>query len=113
MKLSEPTKYTGTLNAFITSSWTTLATLAQEENPLGLLGYTASEMTSAENWTKIGTAEITVTLFDEKKIVAGMVESIDTRIQSTYAEAELKIKELKQRKQELLAITMDVKDISE
>lgn len=109
MKHTEPTKYTGTLNAFITNPWTTLATLAQEENPLNLLAYTASEMTYAEDWTKIGTAEITVTLFDEKKIVAGMVESIDTQIQSTYAEAELKIKELKQKRQELLAITMDVK----
>lgn len=108
--MKTPTKYTGTLNAFITNPWTTLATLAQEENPLNRLGYTSSEMQTAENWIKIGTAEITVTLFDEKKLVAGMVESIDTQIQSTYAEAELKIKKLKQQKQELLAITMDVKE---
>lgn len=109
--MKTPTKYTGTLNAFLTDSWTTLETLKESKNPVNYLSYTLSDMTSAEGWTKIGTAEITVTLFDEKKIVVGMVESIDAQIQSTYAEAELKIKDLKQRKQELLAITMDVKEI--
>ena len=101
------TTYTGTLQAFITSSYKTLQTVAESSCPVDELSYGTKAMIGYKGWVHIGEAEITVTIQDEDKIRTGMVESIDKQIQDTYAEAESKINLLKQRKQELLAITME------
>jgi len=101
------TIYTGKAQAFITSSYKTLQTLAESENTVQEITYSGEHMIGFEGWTHIGEAEITVIIHDEEKIRQGMVDAIDKQIQTTYAEAESKINILKQRKQELLAITMD------
>jgi hypothetical protein len=100
------TTYTGTLTAFITNSRTTPADIANKDSPLEGMSY-YSEDTDIECWIKVGTAQITVTMYDENKVLQGIVDSIDKQIQTTYAEAESKINLLKQKKQELLAITME------
>lgn len=101
------TTYTGTLNAFINNSWTDLNTIAKSDCPVGRINYSSSDMQGVVGWTKVGTAEITVTMADENEIVAGIVESIDKQILNTYAEAESNINLLKEKKQQLLAITLD------
>lgn len=107
MTQSKSTIYSGTLNAFITDKYTSLETLKKSKNPVNCLSYSATDMTSVENWVKIGTAKITVTTNNEEEIVTGMVNSIDAQIKETYAQAESKINLLKKRKSELLAITME------
>lgn len=102
------TTYTGKTNAFITSSYKTLATLRESKNPVAELVYAGEQMIGYEGWIHVGTAEISVTLLDESKVLQGMVESIDKQIQNTYAEAESKINILKEKKQQLLAITMEL-----
>lgn len=101
------TQYTGTLNAFITNNWTTPKTLTECENPAGELTYATNEMLGTPGWTKVGTAQITVTLDSETEIVVGMVEAIDRQIQDTYAAAESKINLLKEKRSQLLAITLE------
>jgi len=104
--MSSPTKYSGTINAFITNSYTTPEDIAKREDPLDSMSYYSGDL-EIDGWVKVGTAEITVTMHDNSKVLQGMVDAIDKHIQTTYAEAESKINLLKQKKQELLAITMD------
>jgi hypothetical protein len=99
------TIYSGTLNAFITDNYRTIADIKEHKNTVSQLFYTSSN--EMLDWTKVGTAEVTLTFDDESKIVAGMINSIDKQIQDTYAEAESKINLLKEKKQSLLAITME------
>ena len=100
------TTYTGTLHAYITNSWTTLDSISNSELPVSDMMYSKHEM-SASGWTKVGSAKVTVTMFPESIVLAGMVESIDAQIKRTHAEAESKINLLKEKKQSLLAITME------
>jgi hypothetical protein len=104
--MTTPITYTGTLTAYITNSYTTPATIAASGNPLNDMGYYRDGMNLAD-WIKVGTAEITVTMLPESDVVAGMVSSIDAQIANTYAEAESRINLLKEKKQSLLAITME------
>jgi hypothetical protein len=106
--MTTPTTYTGTLNAFITDSWVTLDYISKSKNPVACLAYTFTNMETSD-WVKVGTAEITVTLLAETEILKTMVESIDKEIKATYAHAESKINLLKEKKMNLLSITMETK----
>jgi hypothetical protein len=93
-----------TMFAYLTDSYTTLEDVVSSDNPANMLYYTDIEV---ETWTKVGTAEITVTLYPVEDVTKDMVAAIDSQIQATYADAESKINQLKAKKQSLLAITME------
>lgn len=102
-------QFSGTQCAFITNSYKDLDYVKKSGDPVNELTFASDKMIGYEGWTHVGTAEITVTLLDESKVIQGMVESIDKQIQTTYADAESKINLLKEKKQQLLAITLDTK----
>lgn len=104
--MTTPTVYSGTLAAYITNDWTTTKDVAESNTPLQSLNYYQDDA-QVPGWIKVGMAELTVTMFPESTVIAGMVESIDAQIANTYAEAESKINLLKEKKQSLLAITME------
>jgi hypothetical protein len=100
------TTYKGTLTAYITNTYTTPESIAQSEEPLEKMIYYRDDI-GIDGWTKVGTAEITVTMLPESQVVEGMIADIDKQIRTTYAYAESKINLLKEKKQSLLAITME------
>ena len=104
--MTTPTIYSGTLAAYITNTYTTPDSIAKSEEPLEQMYYASADM-NIDTWIKVGTVEMTVTMLPDSTVVSGMVESIDAQIQATYAEAESKINLLKEKKQSLLAITME------
>ena len=100
------TTYTGTLAAYITNTYTTPDSIAKSEEPLEQMYYASADM-NIDTWIKVGTVEMTVTMLPDSTVVSGMVDAIDEQIKRTYAEAESKINLLKEKKQSLLAITME------
>lgn len=104
--MTKLTQYSGTLAAYITNTWTTPATIAKSEFPIEEMYYASPDM-NIDAWIKVGTVELTVTMLPDSTVVAGMVDAIDEQIKKTYAEAESKINLLKEKKQSLLAITME------
>ena len=62
-----------------------------------------------EGWTLVGTAEITVKLVSEDRMVVNKIESLRREITTTRADAELKVQKIEQQVQQLLAITNEVK----
>lgn len=59
-------------------------------------------------WTRIGTAEITVTIEKHDKIVANTVKALRNQQKALRAEAEVKAVDLERQIQQLLAITNEV-----
>jgi len=102
---TSPDKFTATLTAYITDTRTDLEGLKNSESPVSKVTMCASDM--SEFWIKVGTAQVTLTLSDEKEVLASMVAVIDSQIQQTYAEAEATVTDLKRKKEQLLAISYD------
>lgn len=68
------------------------------------LNYTSNDMASS-GWVKIGTAEITLSLISDEKMVANKVESLKAEIHEIRATSENAITRLQAKIQSLLAIT--------
>ena len=67
-------------------------------------------MGSAPNqWIRIGVAEITVEIVDEKQMVVNTVAALRTEQQSVRAEAEKRATDIDRQINELLAITNEVR----
>lgn len=62
---------------------------------------------SDQGWTQVGTAEVTVTLFNEKDIINKKVEALKEEIKEAKALAVLTETRLQGQIQELLAITYE------
>lgn len=60
---------------------------------------------SSHGWTRIGTAEVTLSLMSEDKMVESKVASMRAEIQSIRATSENAITRLQEKIQSLLAIT--------
>lgn len=108
MTAQKPIVYSGNIDAYISNPYTSPEGLKISKNPINELSYTANDMTGYGNWIKVGKATITVTMTDEKEIVTGMVEGIDKEIKNLQADTEYKLTTLRNKKQNLLAIVMDV-----
>lgn len=72
-----------------------------------ILGFSAVDMTDC-GWSKVGTAEVLITLDDTDQMVANKVEALRKEITKVRAYAEFKAVQLEAKVQQLLAITNEV-----
>ena len=67
------------------------------------MSFAEQDMTSF-GWVKIGTAEISVELFDDKEIFVNKLAVLDEAEKRVKADAENKLTEIERQRQQLLAI---------
>jgi hypothetical protein len=60
-----------------------------------------------DTWTLVGFAKIETQTLNEREMKLQAIESLDEQIKSIQAQTENKLTELRNKKQQLLAITMD------
>jgi len=96
---------TAEIPCFITcDSLTPSDLLAMEPEDAVGCGKLSYYKTGINGWFKVGTAQITITLNDDNKVINDMLSSIDRQQQKIQADAEFQVNRLEQKKQQLLAI---------
>lgn len=73
------------------------------EHVINVLSFVAHDMTK-RGWTRVGDAEITITLVDEKTLISNKVGALRNELQAVRAEAQLRANDLESKIQKLLAI---------
>lgn len=99
--------FTGTINVFLTEYPSIGPNDMIEGNDAKVirgLQFSPLDMTSA-GWSKVGTAEVTVTIVSNDEIVANKVDALRKQQQTVRAEAEAKSQRIEEQIQSLLAIT--------
>lgn len=76
-----------------------------EQPPTSFI-YSASE--AVGSWTKIGTAEMSITLFDTDSMVAEKLAALKSQLKAERAEAQMRANAIEDKIAQLLAITNDV-----
>ena len=94
---------TGTILAAINPDWLTTDEL-MKKSPEDALGCLSLYKTVLDGHTRVGTAQITVTIDDDKEIIGGMVDSLRAERKRVQANAEVALNRLDERIQSLLAI---------
>jgi hypothetical protein len=79
----------------------------EPERVVRILGYSAVDM-SACGWSRVGTAEVEITLDDVDQMVSNKVDALRKEIAKTRANAEFRAVQLEAKVQQLLAITNEV-----
>lgn len=101
---------TGKTKVWLTNNWDTLDYLhklveaGKSDEVVGRMSYTNADMIGIDGWTQVGTADITVHLFDEEVIREGKVDSLKKEIQQVKAKAQREVEILEDRLQQLLAL---------
>lgn len=99
-------KITATVKAWITSSYYGPAEIERDgDYAVGNLFYANNDMTGSDGWCHVGTADITVTLFDQDSIIEKKVESLRKELINHRANSHAHEVELEAKIQKLLAIT--------
>ena len=57
-----------------------------------------------DGWTRIGTATVSVALFESEQVIACAVESLKSELQKTLADAEVKANMIREKIQNLLCL---------
>ena len=57
-----------------------------------------------DGWTQIGTATVSVTLFESEQVIACAVEGLKAELQETLADAEVKANMIREKIQNLLCL---------
>lgn len=100
---------TGTITAFLTDTHKDLTPAmliaAKPETALSSISFYHRDI---PGWTKIGTAEITVTFDDDDEIIGNMVESLKAEKQKLQADTQVAINKIDERIQSLLALPAPV-----
>ncbi len=66
--------------------------------------FTEAQAAKIIGWTRIGTAEITLHIDDQESLIANKVESLESEIKRTQADAEMHINKLRGQINNLLAL---------
>ena len=102
---------TARLRAWTTSKWQSIDDITARidrgeiDQALGSLVYTSHDMSDAEGWTEVGTAEVCVTFFPRAEVVAKEIDSLKQQLQKTRAENHLRENAILDRISKLQAIT--------
>lgn len=94
---------TGTITAYLTNSYGP-EELQTDERALRVMVLHPCDMTGV-GWTKVGMAEITVTMDDETQIIGNKVDALKAEKLRILGEAHAKATEIDGQIQNLLAIT--------
>lgn len=90
--------------AWITNDWTTVNDLVSHEDQASAVGSLSYYPQKIEGWTKVGTAQITVTFDDDDEIIGNMVDALKAQKQKVQADAQVEINRIEERIQSLLAL---------
>ena len=102
---------TATIKAWTTSKWRTIEHVEQlinEGNPteaLASLVYTNADMSDTEDWTEVGTAEVTVTFYPRDTVVAKELDGLKAQLERVRADNHLRENAILDRISKLQAIT--------
>lgn len=109
---------TGTINAFVTESRQESYALAlqalktgegDEKSVIEQLSFSCLDMSSC-GWTKIGTAEITITFDDDDTVRDSLVAGLKAKKAEILATAQAEATRIEEKIQSLLAIEWDGKN---
>lgn len=96
----------GTIGAYITE-YSVLSVgdigKAKDKELIDTLAYTDFD-SAPQGWTKVGSAHVEVTLFDDKEISKSQIATLREMKKTVQAEAQKKITEIEHQIQSLLAI---------
>ena len=96
---------TATADAWINTIYNSIDGIAKfpPERAINLLTFYNGNF-EVEGYAKVGTATITFTSFDDAQIKCGMIESMKIEISKIRAESTVKINEIEEKIQQLLAL---------
>lgn len=108
----QPITITGTIPAWLTGTHYTLDKVMREEKDpaelLSRLGFSNYDMDSGSHpWVKVGSAEITVTLFPQEEVVAEQVKVLNAELQRERAESQVRQNGILDRISKLQALSFD------
>ena len=102
---------TGTLKAWTTSKWRNIEYVQECINKgdhaeaLASLVYISHDMSDTEDWTEVGTAEVTVTFHPAETVVAKELQGLQAQLQKVRAENHMRENAILDRISKLQAIT--------
>lgn len=110
--MSNKQRITGHLNAFTTGTGRgtfddviEAAKQGRKDEALGILAFSATNMTSIEDWTMVGIATVTVEFFPREQIVAREVEGLREQLRQHRINAHAAEQALLDKISKLQAIT--------
>jgi hypothetical protein len=90
--MSTPVKITGTTKAWTTSKWRGIKEInhmiseGNNDEAIDGMTYLSHDMSSVEEWTEVGIAEITVNFYPRETVVAKELDGLNTQLQKVRAE---------------------------
>jgi hypothetical protein len=108
--MTAPNKFTGTVKVWTTSKWCDLTYVldslkqGKAEDVVGELTYTNHDMSNCEDWTEIGTAEITVTLHPRDTVVEKELAGLKQQLEKVRADNHMRENAILDRISKLQAI---------
>ena len=106
--MSGPRVISGKLPAWFTSEWVGPDDLhGSPKDAIGKLSFFIFSDTPPSGWSLAGDAEITVTLDNEKTLIANKVDALRRELQKVRADASVTETLIESKIQNLLAITND------
>ena len=103
-----PITFTVNTRAWRTNSWTTFDELvrAVEEGRADAINlmYINNNMSDCEGWAEVGTAQITVTLFDRDTVMGKELEGLKAQLQTVRADNHMRENAILDRISKLQAI---------
>ena len=108
--MTTPNKFTGTVKVWTTSKWRDLAYVldslkkGKAEDVVGELTYINHDMSNTEDWTEVGTAEITVTLHPRDIVVEKELAGLKQQLEKVRADNHMRENAILDRISKLQAI---------
>ena len=98
----------GTLNAYITQDYNADGAMSDDSSVvLRSIHLSPHENMANHGWTRVGTARVEVTLVGKDVMVENKIESLKAEKQKILADAQLKVTQIEEKIQNLLAISFD------
>ena len=107
----------GTIKAWTTSKWhdiTYVEEMLKEgrtDEALAALVYTNADMSDTEDWTEVGTAEVTVTFHPRDTVVAKELEGLKAQLERVRADNHLRENAILDRISKLQAIAYTPEEV--
>ena len=108
--MTAPNKFSGTTKVWTTSKWRDLAYVldslkdGKAEEVVGELTYINHDMSNCEDWTEVGTAEITVTLHPRDIVVEKELAGLKQQLEKVRADNHIRENAILDRISKLQAI---------
>jgi hypothetical protein len=109
--MTAPTKFTGTVKVWTTSKWRGIESVLHSvaeghlDEAVSQMTYTNHDMSTSEDWTEVGIAEITVMLYPRDVVVEKELSGLKQQLEKVRAENHMRENAILDRISKLQAIT--------